>query len=137
MARRKSKKNKSTRGRQRKNLANRNRLLAHSTLWDITPLYYRKSVDKTLHPAKRMERIKIWQSKPIINNARNIRKDNKFRRITYAEMHNKSDRNNIYRDKVCKSRAQRREIMHALRKTGKGGSGKAKKRYTDKSQIKC
>ena len=38
---------------------------------------------------------------------------------------------------ICKRRRQRREILFAIRKVGGKGPGRAKRKYTEESKVRC
>lgn len=39
--------------------------------------------------------------------------------------------------KVCKNRRERRQVLFAKRKAGKGRSGPKKRKYTEQSKVRC
>lgn len=113
-------------------LANEYPLLHVFTLGKISPFYQKRLKPKELHPQVRMDRHR--KTRP---NERLNREINKYRRVTYAKIFGSRDRNVIYSQKVCKSRSTRRQVLHALKKTGKGSGARQKRKYTEKSKVRC
>lgn len=80
---------------------------------------------------------RIWRLK--IRDKATIRVSNKnaIKRSIDAIVGTESFHPNTTVRKVCKSRSKRREILFSRRKAGKGVSGPKKRKYTQKSKVRC
>ena len=81
---------------------------------------------------KPLKREVIIRDKPNIRiNQQNFKKRDKY--IVGTEIY----RPDSVAAKVCKNRRERREIMFATRKAGKGRSGPKRRKYTEESKVRC